>query len=72
MAQALGTYTNGLAPTQSVLVVRMGVLLANVSYRSSDAKLFAGDATNRGRGMLMGRLELRMCVWYTWACSLQM
>ena len=46
MTQTLGTHTNGLSPTQSVPVVRMGVLLANVSYRSSDAKLFAGDATN--------------------------
>ena len=33
---------------RDVHVVRMGVLLANVSYRSSDAKLFAGDATNGG------------------------
>ena len=48
MTQTFGTHTNGLSPTQSVLVVRIGVLLANVSYRSSDAKLFAGDATNGG------------------------
>ena len=41
-------HTNGLSPSQSVPVVRMGVLLANVSYRSPDAKLFAGDATNGG------------------------
>ena len=46
MAQAFGSHTNGLSPTQSVPVVRMGVLLVNVGYRSSDAKLFAGDATN--------------------------
>ena len=43
-----GPHTNGLSPTQSVPVVRMGVLLANVSYRSSNAKLFAGDATAGG------------------------
>ena len=48
MAQALGAHANGLSPTQSVSVVRMGVPLANVSYRSLDAKLFAGDATNGG------------------------
>ena len=46
MTQTLGTHTNGLSPTHNVPVVRMGVLLANVSYRRSDAKLFAGDASN--------------------------
>ena len=30
MTQALGAHTNGLSPTQSVPVVRMGVLLVNV------------------------------------------
>ena len=76
MKPALGTHANGLSPTQSVLVVQMGVLLANVKHRGSDAKLIAGDATNGdgggAGGMPMGRRELRMCVWYTWACSLQM
>ena len=48
MTQTFGNHTNGLSPTQSVPVVRMGVLFATVSYRSSDGKLFAGDATNGG------------------------
>ena len=50
MKPALGTHANGLSPTQSVLVVQMGVLLANVKHRGSDAKLIAGDATNGGGG----------------------
>ena len=31
-----------------------------------------GAGGGEGGGMPMGRRELRMCVWYTWACSLQM
>ena len=50
MKPALGTHANGLSPTQSVLVVQMGVLLANVKHRGSDAKLMAGDATNGDGG----------------------
>ena len=50
MKPALGTHANGLSPTQSVLVVQMGVLLANVKHRGLDAKLIAGDATNGDGG----------------------
>ena len=57
MTQTLWTHTNGLSPTQSVPVVRMGVLLANVSYRSSDAKLFAGDAMGAGHATGSSRAQ---------------